>query len=73
MKVKYVCDGETCVAQLGQPVPSGHPNEFMVTVHTEGSGKLRTIYAMTEADAVSNAMGFLRALSDDESIVILDD
>ncbi|WP_299437667.1 hypothetical protein [uncultured Rhodospira sp.] len=73
MIVRYEFGGQTCVSRIGQPVSSGWPNEFMVTVQTEGSEKTREIYGNSEANATDNAMTFLRSLADDESIVILDD
>ncbi|MBB4314608.1 hypothetical protein [Roseospira marina] len=44
----------------------------MGTIHTEGSEKTRTIWAMTESDAMDNAIRFLRTVADDGQRIGLD-
>jgi len=73
MKIQYIFNGQVCISILGLPMPSGRPNEFMVTVQNESSGKSQTIYGMSEVGATDNAITFLRSLADDNSIVILGD
>jgi hypothetical protein len=73
LKIQYTQNGTVRVVFIEPPMGSDKTADASVVIRPENADeKERVIYGLTGRDATENALAFLRALADDNELLIID-